>query len=217
MTADFSGGRLSSEGGALLLRQVEEGLGVSQRVAECFIDLREPELIEHRVKELVSQRLTALALGYEDLNDHGELRRDPLLAAVVGKSDVLGEQRRCEKGRGFALASPATLNRLELEAQFTDRYRKITPREGKVALALLELGVRCLKVPPIWWTGKAQISEKELQTCLQPIAPMTRTSVRKRSIFCLAADVRSSGWPQNSVLPPILYGPGGTGLSARGA
>ncbi len=73
------------------------------------------------------------------------------------------------------------------------------------------------KVPPIWWTGKAQISEKELQTCLQPIAPMTRTSVRKRSIFCLAADVRSSGWPQNSVLPPILYGPGGTGLSARGA
>ncbi len=74
-----------------------------------------------------------------------------------------------------------------------------------------------IKVPPIWWTGKAQISEKELQTCLQPIAPMTRTSVRKRSIFCLAADVRSSGWPQNSVLPPILYGPGGTGLSARGA
>ena len=74
-----------------------------------------------------------------------------------------------------------------------------------------------IKVPPIWWTGKAQISEKELQTCLQPIAPMTRTSVRKRSIFCSAADVRSSGWPQNSVLPPILYGPGGTGPSARGA
>ena len=67
VTADFSGGRLSSEGGALLLRQVEEGLGVSQRLAECFIDLREPELIEHSVKELVSQRLTALALGYEDL------------------------------------------------------------------------------------------------------------------------------------------------------
>lgn len=144
VTADFSGGRLSSEGGALLLRQVDEGLGVSERLAECFIDLREPELIEHSVKELVSQRLTALALGYEDLNDHGELRRDPLLAAVVGKSDVLGEQRRCEKDRGFALASPATLNRLELGAQFTDRYRKITPREGKVALALLELGVRCL-------------------------------------------------------------------------
>ena len=74
-----------------------------------------------------------------------------------------------------------------------------------------------MKVPPIWWTGKAQISEKELQTCLQPIAPMTRTSIRKRSIFCSAADVRSSGWPQNSVLPPILYGPGGTGPSARGA
>ena len=63
---------------------------------------------------------------------------------MAGKSDVLGEQRRCEKDRGFALASPATLNRLELGAQFTDRYRKIAPREGKVASALLELGVRCL-------------------------------------------------------------------------
>ena len=72
------------------------------------------------------------------------------------------------------------------------------------------------KVPPIWWTGKAQISEKELQTCLQPIVPTTRTSVRKRSISCSAAGVRSSGWPRNSVLPPILYGPGGTELSARG-
>ena len=146
VTADFSGGRLSSEGGALLLRQVEEGLGVSQRVAECFIDLREPELIEHRVKELVSQRLTAAGPGgMQDLNDHGELRRDPLLAAAAGKRDALGEQPRCEQDRGFALASPATLNRLELGAQFTDRYRKITPREGKVALALLELG--CVVCP----------------------------------------------------------------------
>lgn len=144
VTVDFSGGRLSSDGGALLLRQVDEGLGVSRRLAECFSDLREPELIEHSVRELVSQRLTALALGYEDLNDHGELRRDPLLAAVAGKSDVLGEERRCEKDRGFALASSATLNRLELGAQFNDRYRKIAPREGNVAKALLELGVRCL-------------------------------------------------------------------------
>ena len=61
-----------------------------------------------------------------------------------------------------------------------------------------------LKVSPIWWTAKAQISEKQLQTCLQPIVPMTRTSVRKRSISCSAAGVRSSGWPRNSVLPPRL-------------
>ena len=73
------------------------------------------------------------------------------------------------------------------------------------------------KVPPILWTGRAQISEKELQTCLQSIEPMTRTSARKRSIFCSAAGARSSGSLRNSVLLPIPYEPGGTGLSARGA
>ena len=78
-----------------------------------------------RVLDLVRQRLFALALGYEDLNDHSDLRRDPLLATAVGKEDVLGEDRRCAKDVGFTCASPATLNRLELGANFSDRYRKV--------------------------------------------------------------------------------------------
>ena len=86
--ADFTGGHLSSNGGALLLGQIDRGLGLSRLLASCFEDRRDPELIEHSVEELTRQRL--LALGYKNLNDHADLRRDQLLAAVVGKSDVLG-------------------------------------------------------------------------------------------------------------------------------
>jgi len=83
-------------------------------------------------------------LGYEDLNEHSDLRRDLLLAAAVGKEDVLGEDRRCAKDAGFACASPATLNRLELGANFSDRYRKVHANPQAVEAAVLELGVRCL-------------------------------------------------------------------------
>lgn len=100
METDFSGGTLSSDGGALLLSQVDAGLGISRLLAGCYTDRRDPDLIEHSVQELVSQRLIGLALGYEDLNDHADLRRDPLLAAVIGKEDVLGQNRRSKKDRG---------------------------------------------------------------------------------------------------------------------
>ncbi len=92
----------------------------------------------------MAQRTIALALGYEDLNDHADLRRDPLLAAVVGKEDVLGQERRSSKDRGFACASAATLNRLELGTKFSDRYRKLHAQPEAVEDALLEAGVRCL-------------------------------------------------------------------------
>lgn len=144
VVADFSGGHLSSDGGALLLRQVDAGLGLSRALAKCFADHRRQDLIEHTVEELLRQRLQALALGYEDLNDHSDLRRDPLLAAAAGKADVLGQHRRCEEHRGFALASPATLNRLELSAEFSDYYRKIQPDAAAIGETLLEMGVRCL-------------------------------------------------------------------------
>ncbi|MEP6672834.1 MAG: transposase [Chthoniobacter sp.] len=145
VVADFSGGRLSSDGGALLLRQVDAGLGVTRALAGCFVDRHRPELIEHQVPELLAQRLYALALGYEDLNDHAELRRDPLLAAAAGKVDVLGEKRRCPEHRGFALASPSTLNRLELSAEFSDYYRKVHPEPRAVEATLLKWG--CVVCP----------------------------------------------------------------------
>ena len=144
VVADFQGGNVSSDGGLLLLRQIDSGLGISRLLAKCHTDARDQDRIEHFVEELLRQRLFGLVLGYEDLNDHSALRRDPLLAAAIGKEDVLGEERRCEKDKGFACASPATLNRLELGANFSDRYRKVHADPLAVEDALLKLGVRCL-------------------------------------------------------------------------
>ncbi|MCP4655028.1 MAG: IS1380 family transposase [bacterium] len=111
---DFSGGTITSDGGVMLLRQVDECLNLLPRLAACFTDHRNPDLIEHSVLDLVSQRTQALALGYEDLNDHDTLRRDPLLATAVGKTDPTGATRSRQRDRGCALAGKSTLNRLEL-------------------------------------------------------------------------------------------------------
>lgn len=140
--ADFSGGYLSSDGGVLLLRQIDQGLGLSRALAGCFSDQRDPLLIDHTVQELIAQRVLALALGYEDLNDHDTLRRDPLLAVAAGKSDPLGENRL--QDQGIALAASSTLNRMELSNNKTDRYHKISHDPIKIQQTLLEMAVRCL-------------------------------------------------------------------------
>jgi hypothetical protein len=81
-------------------------------LAACFCDYRLPRLVEHKVSELLRQRIGEhLALGYEDLNDYGRLRLDPLHALIVGKADVLGEDRFCQEDKGKALAAHSTLNR----------------------------------------------------------------------------------------------------------
>ena len=114
LVARFDGGAISSDAGALLLKEVEARTGLLAGAARCFVDHRDPERIEHSVEELVSQRVVGLALGYEDLNDHDELRHDALLAAVVGKEDPTGSTRVHQRDRGKALAGKSTLNRLEL-------------------------------------------------------------------------------------------------------
>src|SRR5574339_965461 len=127
--ANFDGGDITSDGGALLLRKVEQLTGVIHQFAACFTDHRDPDLIEHTVEELVAQRVYGLALGYEDLNDHDDLRRDPLLATVVGKDDPTGQTRRRQRDRGKALGGKSTLNRLELTpvgANEDSRYKTIT-------------------------------------------------------------------------------------------
>jgi hypothetical protein len=125
VTAGFDGGAITSDGGALLLREVDRRINLLGRLAECFTDHRRPELIEHGVAEMVSQRVYGLVLGYEDLNDHDQVRRDPLLALLVGKRDVTGQDRRCGEDRGNPLAGKSTLNRLEQAAPQPDRYHTI--------------------------------------------------------------------------------------------
>jgi len=118
VSARFSKRQLSTEGGALLLRESDRKIGLLSRVQKCFSDYRKPAFIEHELGELLAQRIYGLALGYEDLNDHEELRRDPLLALMAGK-------RKMEE----PLAGKSTLNRLERTPTYSpldDRYHKIT-------------------------------------------------------------------------------------------
>ncbi len=142
--ADFSGGSLSTDAGALLLRQVDTNLGLTAALAQCFCDERNPLWVDHSVRELLCQRLFGTALGYEDLNDHQRLRLDPLLAVACGKSDPLGAQRVLPQHRGIALAGPSTLNRLELSNSKESRCHKLPHDPAKVEACLLKMGARCL-------------------------------------------------------------------------
>jgi len=128
IVADFSGGTITSDGGGLLLREVEQRTGILQRFAKCFTDYRDEKRIEHSVLSLVSQRVIGLALGYEDLNDHDHLAKDQMLAIAVGKTDPTGMSRKCEQDKGKPLAGKSTLNRLELtaaDATAQSPYKKI--------------------------------------------------------------------------------------------
>jgi len=149
--ADFDGGAISSDGGALLLRQVEALTGILRQFAACFDDHRDPDLIEHPVEHLLAQRVYGLALGYEDLNDHDDLRRDPLLATVVGKEDPSGKARRRRRDRGKALAGKSTLNRLELTPVAADkeaRYKKVVCRTRDVEQLFVTLFLQAHSRPP---------------------------------------------------------------------
>jgi len=131
----FDGGRITSDGGVLLLREVAGGSALFGKFASCFTDHRDPDLIEHTVESLVAQRALGLACGYEDLNDHDALRDDPLLAVAAGKADPMGEDRARKRDKGHALAGKSTLNRLELtpsDADESSRYKKIVYHPEKI-------------------------------------------------------------------------------------
>ena len=142
LTADFDGGHLTSDAGVLLLKQLDQKFDILKRFAECFVDARDPGRIEHSVEELLRQRIFALALGYEDLNDHDQLRFDPLLATAVGKTDVLGSKRKRTGHHGAALGSRSTLNRLEfaLKAEAAEnRYCRVAADKGAIEDLFVDL------------------------------------------------------------------------------
>ena len=140
--ADFSGGHLSSDGGTLLLRELDQALHLSQSLSECFNDYRDLRYVEHPLETLITQRMQGLALGYEDVNDHERLRYDPLFAASCGQSDVLGARRVKAEDKGKALAGKSTLNRLELGAEQTEgHYRKIQADSSKIEALLIQTGL----------------------------------------------------------------------------
>ena len=115
IVARFDGGTISSDGGAFLLRQTDQRLNLLPRLAECFLDSRNQNLVDHSIQEMLAQRVYGLALGYEDLNDHEQLRHDSVFGILAGREDLQQP-----------LAGKSTLNRLEMGAGEPNRYKKIT-------------------------------------------------------------------------------------------
>src|SRR5689334_19980988 len=132
VVAAFDGGSMSSEAGALLLGAADRAIRLTERFAKCFIDARNPGLIEHLVTTLVGQRVVGIALGYEDLNDHDELRRDPVMAVLAGK--LKARRRNCEP-----LAGKSRLNRMERSLPAPSRYHKVSHTPAAIERLFLPL------------------------------------------------------------------------------
>jgi hypothetical protein len=142
VTASFDGGAVTSNAGALLLRQIDRRIGLTRQAAVCFTDRRDQELVEHSLETLIAQRLHGIALGYEDLNDHDELRRDPVLGLISGK--LTARRPGCA-----VLAGKSTLNRLEHAPRTDkDRYRKVSVDEGAMKELFVSLFLQANKTAP---------------------------------------------------------------------
>lgn len=139
--ARFDGGAMTSDAGALLLGRVDKALGLVERLAGCFVDRRDPLLIEHAVATLVGQRVFGLALGYEDLDDHDALRHDPVFAALAGKL-------KAHRADCAPVAGKSTLNRLELSKETPSRYHKINCNGAAIEALLVELFIEAHKTAP---------------------------------------------------------------------
>jgi Transposase DDE domain group 1 len=137
IVARFDGGTISSDGGAFLLRQTDQRLNLLPRLAECFLDGRNQNRIEHTIAEMLSQRVYGLALGYEDINDHEQLRNDPVFGILAGHEEL--EE---------PLAGKSTLNRMELGAGTKDRYKKITFWKGAMDELLVKVFLESQKHAP---------------------------------------------------------------------
>ena len=141
VVAAFDGGRITSDAGALLLGATDRVIGLTRRLAACFTDGRNPKLIEHDVATLVMQRVVGIALGYEDLIDHDELRHDPVMAVLAGK--LAARRSDCAP-----LAGKSTLNRLELSRPEPSRYAKLAANTDSMEAVFVDLFLDAHKKPP---------------------------------------------------------------------
>ena len=149
--AQFNGGQISSDGGGVLLGEVERRFRFIEKFAKCFTDHRDTESLTHPLVDLLKQRIFGLCLGYEDLNDHDTLRSDRLLAVLVGKEDPEGKERPHPRDRGKALAGKSTLNRLELTPVGADeksRYKKIVANIAAMQDFLVDAFIAQHATPP---------------------------------------------------------------------
>ena len=141
VVAAFDGGAITSDAGALLLGQTDRAIRLTERFAACFADTRTAELVEHQVETMVMQRVIGIALGYEDLNDHDELRHDPVLAVLAGKLEA-------QRSDCAPLAGKSTLNRLELSRVEPTRYHKISHDPAAIENLFVDVFLDAHKKPP---------------------------------------------------------------------
>jgi hypothetical protein len=141
VVAAFDGGEITSDAGALLLGQADRAIRLTERFAACFTDARTAGLVEHEVGTLLLQRVVGIALGYEDLNDHDELRHDPVLAVLAGK--LAAKRSDCAP-----LAGKSTLNRLELSRAEPTRYHKVSHDPAAIEALLVEIFLAAHQRPP---------------------------------------------------------------------
>jgi DDE family transposase len=141
VVAAFDGGAITSDAGALLLGETDRAIRLTERLAACFIDARVPELVEHEISTMVLQRVVGIALGYEDLNDHDELRHDPVLAVLAGK--LAARRADCAP-----LAGKSTLNRVELSRPEPTRYHKVSHDPAAIEMLFVDLFVEAHRRAP---------------------------------------------------------------------
>jgi hypothetical protein len=141
VVAGFDGGAITSDAGALLLRSTDRAIRLIGRFAECFVDRRHPDYVEHLVATLVGQRVFGIALGYEDINDHDDLRHDPVMAVLAGK--LKAGRKTCAP-----VAGKSTLNRLELSREEATRYHKIAHNAAAIEGLFVTLFLEAHKTAP---------------------------------------------------------------------
>ena len=141
VVAAFDGGAITSDAGALLLGETDRAIRLTERFAACFIDARVPKLVEHEISTMVLQRVVGIALGYEDLNDHDELRHDPVLAIIAGK--LAAKRADCAP-----LAGKSTLNRVELSRPEPTRYHKVSHDPAAIEMLFVDLFVEAHRRAP---------------------------------------------------------------------
>jgi Transposase DDE domain group 1 len=141
VVAGFDGGAITTDAGALLLGQTDRAIRLTERFAACFTDTRTAGLVEHHVDTLLMQRVIGIALGYEDLNDHDELRNDPVLAVLASK--LAAQRSDCAP-----LAGKSTLNRLELSRAEPTRYHKISHDTAAIESLFVDLFLDAHSKPP---------------------------------------------------------------------
>ena len=146
VTGKFDAEQISSDGGATLLREVDRRIGLSARLAACVTDYREPGKVQHTAEDMLLQRIYGICLAYEDLNDHEHLRQDQMMGLLLERVEEM-----CDPVEPKALASPSTLNRMEMgdpELAADHRYKRIVMIESAIDELMLSIFMESFETPP---------------------------------------------------------------------